>query len=187
MSRHTQRATHYQPSSIELLIFLYCMLISPITLHPFFQHPSLHFNNIASSPLFRALQKRTYSKQSSMRMLNIFSITTQFCLKSQQLLIYTIPVLLSFPYKKSPYAYLAIIQLYCQSTQLDSKDILTAHLDNGDCSWCRFRCDEIELTHHLFVSCSYFDSFQISACNTTVNTTCNLVSLKSSPTKEKPL
>ncbi|KAJ3818369.1 hypothetical protein F5880DRAFT_1491513, partial [Lentinula raphanica] len=61
------------------------------------------------------------------------------------------------PYICATSSYLALIQLYTQSSQLDTR--LLRFLCLGDCTpWCTFGCNEIESIHHLFVHCPEFHS-----------------------------
>ncbi|KAF5387791.1 hypothetical protein D9615_000049 [Tricholomella constricta] len=68
-----------------------------------------------------------------------------------------------FPYRTSPYAYAAAVQLYARSAQLDSGNLLASRLDAGYSPWCRFGCDTLETAHHLFTTCFHFDALRSSA------------------------
>ncbi|KAG0702846.1 hypothetical protein DFH29DRAFT_999068 [Suillus ampliporus] len=59
------------------------------------------------------------------------------------------------PYVRTPYAFLALVQLYARSQQLDTGSVRFTRLGNAS-PWCRFGCKCLETLHHLFVKCHRF-------------------------------
>ncbi|KAG2335459.1 hypothetical protein BDR05DRAFT_1063855 [Suillus weaverae] len=59
------------------------------------------------------------------------------------------------PYVRTPYAFSALVQLYARSRQLDTASVCFTRLRNAS-PWCRFGCECVETSHHLFVECRRF-------------------------------
>ncbi|KAJ6607833.1 hypothetical protein B0H10DRAFT_1817044 [Mycena sp. CBHHK59/15] len=67
-----------------------------------------------------------------------------------------------FPYTRAYGAYSASIQLYARSGQLPVADTMFKRKkidDNG----CRFGCNAVEDTHHIFVECGRYESWRVRA------------------------
>lgn len=74
------------------------------------------------------------------------------------------------PYTRASSAYSAVVQLYARSSQLDTA--LSRHLRLRDPSpYCRFGCDALETTHHVFAHCAAFKDLRTSAAQSILDDT----------------
>ncbi|KAJ7895328.1 hypothetical protein B0H13DRAFT_1624445, partial [Mycena leptocephala] len=67
-----------------------------------------------------------------------------------------------FPYTRAFSAYSATVQLYARSGQLAVADTLYKR-KKIDSDQCRFGCDAVEDSHHLFVECRRYDEWRANA------------------------
>ena len=91
---------------------------------------------------------------------------------------------LVYPYAKTPSSYSAIIQLYAQSGQLDSKHLLSCRLKDGHQPWCCFGCQYIKDTHHIFVQCPKFITLQESYSMCLHDATCTILTTYDLPPQD---
>ncbi|KAJ7777757.1 hypothetical protein B0H14DRAFT_2401425 [Mycena olivaceomarginata] len=67
-----------------------------------------------------------------------------------------------YPYTRALSAHSAVIQLYVQSGQLPTAEVLESR-SKIPCCMCRLGCDAVESAHHIFVDCVEFEEWRRAA------------------------
>ncbi|KAG1907521.1 uncharacterized protein F5891DRAFT_1181797 [Suillus fuscotomentosus] len=60
-----------------------------------------------------------------------------------------------FPYTRASSSFSAVVQLYAQSSQLDTAEVRHRRFRDTP-PWCHFGCDAFESVHHIFARCPAF-------------------------------